>query len=128
MRIRDLHRAGQAQPESSLPLYHHHLAHWGVFEAESDGQRILSVRPYGCDPEPYPLIDNLPIAQYHSTRIDHPASSLYQAPTGQHSLVEVMKHQCEPPVLRIWEPPRTLSAAQTLARHSAGNLAQPENQ
>lgn len=89
MRIRDLHRAGQAQSESSLPLYHHHLGHWRAFEAESDGQRILLVRPYGCDPEPYPLTDNLPIAQYHSRHIDRPASSLYQAPTDQHALEEV---------------------------------------
>ncbi|WP_227999691.1 molybdopterin guanine dinucleotide-containing S/N-oxide reductase [Nocardia australiensis] len=49
-----------------------HLTHWGVFEADSDGTRLTSVRPWRGDPEPMPLIDNVASAQHHPTRIDQP--------------------------------------------------------
>lgn len=49
-----------------------HLTHWGAFEAESDGRRLTSVRPWRGDPEPTPLIDNVASAQHHATRVDRP--------------------------------------------------------
>ncbi|WP_433527018.1 molybdopterin-dependent oxidoreductase [Nocardia pseudovaccinii] len=49
-----------------------HLTHWGVFEAESDGQRLTAVRPWHGDPEPTALIENVASAQHHPTRIDQP--------------------------------------------------------
>ncbi|MFX0578184.1 molybdopterin-dependent oxidoreductase [Nocardia nepalensis] len=49
-----------------------HLTHWGVFEAESDGERLTSVRPWRGDPEPMALIENVASAQHHPTRIDQP--------------------------------------------------------
>ncbi|MBH0777835.1 molybdopterin guanine dinucleotide-containing S/N-oxide reductase [Nocardia bovistercoris] len=49
-----------------------HLAHWGAFEAESDGYRLTAVRPWAGDPEPTPLIENVVSAQHHRTRVDRP--------------------------------------------------------
>jgi biotin/methionine sulfoxide reductase len=49
-----------------------HLTHWGAFEAVSDGERLLSVRPWAGDPDPRPLIDNVASAQHHPARIDQP--------------------------------------------------------
>ncbi|WP_054812584.1 molybdopterin-dependent oxidoreductase [Nocardia arizonensis] len=49
-----------------------HLAHWGAFEAESDGHRITRVRPWSGDPEPSPLIGNVVSAQHDRTRVDRP--------------------------------------------------------
>ncbi|MET7770586.1 molybdopterin-dependent oxidoreductase [Nocardia sp. NPDC005366] len=49
-----------------------HLTHWGVFDAESDGKRLTSVRGWAGDPEPSPLIGNMASAQHDPTRIDRP--------------------------------------------------------
>ncbi len=49
-----------------------HMAHWGGFEARSDGTRLLEVRPLGDDPAPVPLIDNVVAAQHHDSRVDQP--------------------------------------------------------
>lgn len=49
-----------------------HLTHWGAFEADSDGERLMNVRPWRGDPEPTPLIGNIASAQHHPTRIDRP--------------------------------------------------------
>ena len=49
-----------------------HLTHWGAFEAASDGERLVSVRPWAGDPDPRPLIDNVASAQHHPARIDQP--------------------------------------------------------
>jgi len=49
-----------------------HLAHWGTFEAVSDGERLTGVRPWGGDPEPVPLIGNVASAQHHPARVARP--------------------------------------------------------
>jgi biotin/methionine sulfoxide reductase len=49
-----------------------HLAHWGTFEAVSDGERLTEVRPWRGDPEPMPLIGNVASAQHHPARITQP--------------------------------------------------------
>jgi len=49
-----------------------HLAHWGTFEAVTDGERLTGVRPWRGDPEPVPLIGNVASAQHHPARIARP--------------------------------------------------------
>lgn len=49
-----------------------HLTHWGVLDADSDGERLTAVRPWRADPEPTPLIENVASAQHHPARIDQP--------------------------------------------------------
>ncbi len=53
------------------PAWLPHSAHWGAFSASWDGQS-LSVRPHPNDPDPNPLIDNLPQAVQHPARIRQP--------------------------------------------------------
>lgn len=48
-----------------------HSAHWGVFRARWDGQR-LQVRPHPDDPDPNRLIENLPDALHHRARVTEP--------------------------------------------------------
>ncbi|CAN7385607.1 molybdopterin-dependent oxidoreductase [Pseudorhodoferax sp. LjRoot39] len=55
----------------SSPAFKPHSAHWGVFSAAWDGQR-LSVRPHAGDPDPNPLIENLPQALRHRARVARP--------------------------------------------------------
>jgi biotin/methionine sulfoxide reductase len=52
-------------------LYRPHSAHWGVFSAAWDGQR-LSVKPHPGDPDPNPLIENFPDALRHRARVTTP--------------------------------------------------------
>lgn len=49
-----------------------HSAHWGAFSAAWDEGR-LRVRPHADDPDPNPLIENLPDALRHRARIVMPA-------------------------------------------------------
>ncbi|SDH70054.1 biotin/methionine sulfoxide reductase [Alteribacillus persepolensis] len=49
-----------------------HMSHWGAFDAISDGERILNTRPYDKDPEPSPILYNIPSSHHHRTRIDRP--------------------------------------------------------
>lgn len=48
-----------------------HSAHWGVFRARWDGKQ-LQVQPHPGDPDPNPLIDNLPGALRHPARVAQP--------------------------------------------------------
>ena len=49
-----------------------HVAHWGAFEADTDGSRILAVRPYADDPDPHRIIENIVSATDHPARVDRP--------------------------------------------------------
>ncbi|MFD9889326.1 molybdopterin-dependent oxidoreductase [Amycolatopsis sp. NPDC059027] len=49
-----------------------HLTHWGTFEAETDGDRLRSVRPWSQDPEPPPMLENIVGVQDHPVRITQP--------------------------------------------------------
>lgn len=49
-----------------------HIAHWGAFEADTDGTTVSNIRPYAGDPDPHGIIHNLSTAQRHATRIDRP--------------------------------------------------------
>ncbi|HSV46490.1 MAG TPA: molybdopterin-dependent oxidoreductase, partial [Ramlibacter sp.] len=53
------------------PTFLPHSAHWGVFSAAWDGQR-LRVRPNPADPDPNPLIDNFTTALRHRARVTRP--------------------------------------------------------
>ncbi|MCJ0764003.1 molybdopterin guanine dinucleotide-containing S/N-oxide reductase [Variovorax terrae] len=48
-----------------------HSAHWGVFSAAWDGQR-LTVQPHPGDPDPNPLLQNFPDALRHRVRVTTP--------------------------------------------------------
>ncbi|MFZ3118253.1 MAG: molybdopterin-dependent oxidoreductase [Variovorax sp.] len=56
---------------TSTPTFRPHSAHWGVFSAAWDGES-LTVRPHPGDPDPNPLIDNLPGALRHKVRVTTP--------------------------------------------------------
>ncbi|MGH8875835.1 MAG: molybdopterin-dependent oxidoreductase [Stackebrandtia sp.] len=49
-----------------------HLSHWGAFEAETDGEKLTSVKPWSGDAEPSPILGNIASAQHHPARIDQP--------------------------------------------------------
>ncbi|OLL71826.1 Anaerobic dimethyl sulfoxide reductase chain A [Pseudonocardia sp. Ae168_Ps1] len=49
-----------------------HSAHWGVFTARYDGRR-LRVRPHPGDPDPSPVLDNIPSAVGRPARVAAPA-------------------------------------------------------
>ncbi|MDP2004320.1 MAG: molybdopterin guanine dinucleotide-containing S/N-oxide reductase [Rubrivivax sp.] len=48
-----------------------HSAHWGVFRAGWRDGRLV-VAPHAGDPDPNPLIDNLPDALHHRARVTQP--------------------------------------------------------
>lgn len=49
-----------------------HSAHWGAFFAGYGADGTLQVRPHPGDPDPNPLIDNLPDAVRHPARVTTP--------------------------------------------------------
>src|SRR5262245_28973755 len=51
---------------------HLHTSHWGAFEAEVDGGAVVAVHPYRDDPDPSPLLDNIPASLRHRARIAQP--------------------------------------------------------
>jgi biotin/methionine sulfoxide reductase len=63
----------------------HHLTHFGVLEAESDGRALRSVTGWGGDPDPRSVIHNVASSQHHPTRVRRPAvrqSWLEHGPDG----------------------------------------------
>ena len=48
-------------------------SHWGAFEVEVEGGRIVGTRPFGPDPHPSRIPDVLPAAVHHRTRVARPA-------------------------------------------------------
>jgi biotin/methionine sulfoxide reductase len=51
---------------------HLHTSHWGAFEAEVEDGRVVAVHPYRDDPDPSPLLDNIPASVRHPARIAQP--------------------------------------------------------
>lgn len=45
---------------------HLHTSHWGAFEADG---AVVAVHPYRDDPDPSPLLDNIPASLRHRARI-----------------------------------------------------------
>ncbi|TQN27838.1 biotin/methionine sulfoxide reductase [Haloactinospora alba] len=48
-------------------------SHWGSYRVLVSGDRVVDVRPDPRDPAPSALMDNVPQAQHHPTRVDRPA-------------------------------------------------------
>jgi biotin/methionine sulfoxide reductase len=48
------------------------MAHWGAFEAESDGDDLRELRPHPLDPNPSALLGNIPAAMRHRSRVVAP--------------------------------------------------------
>ncbi|GAB3728758.1 molybdopterin-dependent oxidoreductase [Nocardiopsis nanhaiensis] len=47
--------------------------HWGSYQVEVEGGRVVGVRPDPEDPAPAPVMGNTPAAQHHRTRVARPA-------------------------------------------------------
>ena len=48
-------------------------SHWGAFEAETDGTRLIATRPFAADPNPSAIAEIIPAAVHHRARIDRPS-------------------------------------------------------
>jgi biotin/methionine sulfoxide reductase len=49
-----------------------HTSHWGAFDALADDGALIGVRPFAGDADPSPILQNIPGALRHPTRIDQP--------------------------------------------------------
>ena len=49
-----------------------HSSHWGAFQAEVEGGRIVATRPFAKDPDPSPIVASVPSAIEHATRVRQP--------------------------------------------------------
>ncbi|GHD23822.1 biotin sulfoxide reductase [Nocardiopsis kunsanensis] len=47
-------------------------AHWGHYQVVVDEGRVVDVRPNPDDPAPAPIMNNVPAAQHHKTRVARP--------------------------------------------------------
>lgn len=48
-------------------------SHWGAFEVDVEGDRIVATRPFARDPNPPQIPDILPAAVHHHSRVARPA-------------------------------------------------------
>ena len=48
-------------------------SHWGAFEVDVEGDRIVAARPFANDPNPHAVPYVIPAAVHHATRIQRPA-------------------------------------------------------
>ena len=48
-------------------------SHWGAFEVDVEGERIVATRPFADDPHPSAIPDILPAAVHHRSRVLQPA-------------------------------------------------------
>ena len=48
-------------------------SHWGAFEVDVEGDRIVATRPFGEDPGPSGIPEALPAAVHHRTRVARPS-------------------------------------------------------
>lgn len=53
-------------------VIHSHSSHWGVFDAEVEDGQLVAVHPYPGDPDPSPILTNIPGSVRHPTRITQP--------------------------------------------------------
>jgi biotin/methionine sulfoxide reductase len=47
-------------------------SHWGVFEPVVRDGQVIDVRPFGCDPDPSPIIGSIPDGVRHKSRVARP--------------------------------------------------------
>ncbi|EFV14500.1 molybdopterin-dependent oxidoreductase [Segniliparus rugosus] len=50
-----------------------HLSHWGTFQVETANGDVARVHPYPLDPDPSPLLGNIPGSITHRSRVRGPA-------------------------------------------------------
>lgn len=50
----------------------HTGSHWGVYDAEVHDGRLVRTRPFAHDPHPSPLIEAMPSAIHHASRVTRP--------------------------------------------------------
>jgi len=89
-----------------------HLSHWGAFEAEVEDGRVVAVHPYGRDPDPSPLLANIPASVNHPARVRQPmirAGWLDHGPGGSGS---VARRGAEPFVPVSWARATALLAGE----------------
>ena len=48
-------------------------SHWGAFEVETEGDRIIATHPFGPDPSPPAIPAILPAAVHHASRVARPS-------------------------------------------------------
>jgi biotin/methionine sulfoxide reductase len=49
-----------------------HASHWGAFEVEVEDDAVVAVHPFGRDPDPSPLLANVPGSLQHRARVAQP--------------------------------------------------------
>jgi biotin/methionine sulfoxide reductase len=49
-----------------------HLSHWGAYETSVDEDNNVTVHPFSEDPNPSPMLDNIPNSVRHPTRVTQP--------------------------------------------------------
>ncbi|MBI3457492.1 MAG: molybdopterin guanine dinucleotide-containing S/N-oxide reductase [Candidatus Rokubacteria bacterium] len=49
-----------------------HTSHWGAFQAEVEDGTVVAVHPYAHDPDPSPLLGNIPGSLRHRARLAQP--------------------------------------------------------
>jgi biotin/methionine sulfoxide reductase len=49
-----------------------HSSHWGAFEVEVEGGRVVATHAFAADPDPSPIAQSVPSAVYHPTRVGQP--------------------------------------------------------
>lgn len=52
--------------------FHPHSSHWGAFDAVVEGERVVDIRPFAGDPNPSPLLKNIPGAIHGCARVTQP--------------------------------------------------------
>ncbi|MAE91407.1 MAG: Asp-tRNA(Asn)/Glu-tRNA(Gln) amidotransferase GatCAB subunit C, partial [Pelagibaca sp.] len=48
-------------------------SHWGAFELDVEGDRIVAARPFGADPPPPEIPQAIPAAVHHRSRVARPS-------------------------------------------------------
>ncbi|MDA0186488.1 MAG: hypothetical protein O3C59_03365, partial [Proteobacteria bacterium] len=48
-------------------------SHWGAFEVETEGDKIIATYPFGPDPSPTAIPAILPAAVHHASRVARPS-------------------------------------------------------
>jgi biotin/methionine sulfoxide reductase len=54
------------------PVVFPHSSHWGAFDAVVENETIVDIRPFAGDPNPSPLLRNIPGAVHSAARIAQP--------------------------------------------------------
>ncbi len=50
----------------------HTGSHWGLYDAEVEDGVLVGIQPFANDPQPTPMVNALPSAVYHESRITQP--------------------------------------------------------